>query len=206
MLPVTDAQRSLPFEQAVPRRHGVSLVACCLVLFAASVYGIYVGNQFLTSSLGGGYEVLAFTATAAVVFLLLAAGMLIADRVGRQARIVIGEGAVTLHSRGVLCKDVVLPMTQITDVKTYPWQHPAAQLPRGAASITPLSMGPWLALSVTPLVVPARRSSWMWRWLFRWSDFSHVRTPLQRETYSMILFGTTRADQAVDAIRERLPS
>ena len=197
-------QGSPSFGQAVPRRHGVSLIGVCLVLVAFSVYVIYAGIQFLTTSLVGGYEVLAFAVPIATTLLLATAGMVVADRMGRDAWIAIDDGAVTLHARGVLRMDVVLPMTEITGVQSYPWQFPASQLPRGAASVTPLSMGPWLALSVAPLAVPVKWGGWMWRWLFRATDSSHVRTPSPRGSYSMILFGTAGADEAAQAIRQRL--
>lgn len=203
---VTTPQRSPTFEQAVPRRHGASMVGGSLVLVAFSVYFIYIGIQSLITPLAGGYEVLAFALPISAFLLLVVVGLIIADRIGREAWIAIGDGAVTLHSRGVLCKDAILPLTEITGVQTYPWQYASADLPRGAVSVTPLSMGPWLALSVAPRVVPARRSSWMWHWLFRSSDFSHIRTPSPRRACSMILFGTTEAEQALEAIRDQLPA
>ncbi|NYG06572.1 hypothetical protein BJ986_001059 [Phycicoccus badiiscoriae] len=198
-------QNSLTFEQAVPRRVSVSRMACCLVLIAFGAYVIYVGIQF-RHTLAGGYEVLAFAVPVAAGLVLVAAGLLFADRVGRAAWVLIGNDAVTLHSRGVLCRDVILPMTEITGVQSYPWQYASAELPRGAVSVTPLSMGPWLALSVAPLVLPARRTSWMWHSLFRATDFTQVRTPSSRRTCSMILFGTTEAEQALEAIRDHLPA
>jgi hypothetical protein len=199
------AGKSRTFGQAVPSRVAVSLVFCCLVLAGFSGYLIYEGLDFARTPLVGGYEVLQLAAPLAVFLLLVAGGMVMADRRGRDAWITVGPTTVTLHSRGVLSSDLAVPMGDITAARTYPVGFPASQLPRAAGSVTPLSMGPWLALSVAPRTIPARGGNWMWR-VYRYNDFSHVRTPTSRGRYSMILFGTEDAEQAMKAIRERLPA
>ena len=200
---MSDPGSSRTFRTAIPGRHTVSLVGVCLILVALAGYAIHEGIRFLTTPLVGGYEVLAFTVPTAAVLLFVAATMVVADRAARDAWVAVDDDGVTLHSRGVLTRNVVVPMSAITRVQSYPWQHPASQLPRDSASVTPLSMGPWLALTVTPMVLPAKRSTSLWWRLFRWSDFSHVRTPSPGRTCSTILFGTAQTVEAADAIRRR---